>query len=104
MHVGVGRVGHRDEIDHHPIPVGELETAVEVQVDGELGALQQGGDRGGVEIRRAGEVDADPHDRDGRAESGRVAAPGEASATAWIGDRLHAAVRLTGTEVVAGGT
>lgn len=103
MHVGVGRVGHRDEVDHHPIAVGEPETAVEVQVDGELGALQQGGDRGGVEVRRAGEVDADPHDRDGGAEGGGVPAPGEASATAGIGDRLYTAVRPAGAEVVTRG-
>lgn len=101
--VRVGGVGHRDEVDHHPIAVRELESAVEVQVGGELCAFHQGGDGSGIEVRRAGEVDSDPQDGHRRPECGGVPCPGEASATTVIGDRPHASVWLTGAEVVTGG-
>ncbi|WP_280220970.1 hypothetical protein [Nocardia neocaledoniensis] len=103
VQVRVGGVGHRDEVDHHPIAVRELESAVEVQVGGELCAIQQGGDGSGIEVRRAGEVDTDPQDGDRCRERGGVPCPGEASATTVIGDRPHTSVCLTSAEVVAGG-
>jgi len=90
----VGRSADRDEVDHHPIVGQQPETTVEVQVDGELGPLEQGGDGCRVEVSRAGDGDADPQDGDRDTERAGVSTPGEASTAVLVGDRPHPAVGL----------
>ncbi len=100
-HVSRCRVADRDKVDHHPVAGQELLASVEVQVDGELGQLQERLDDRRIELAGAGDTDADSEHRHGRGESGGESAPGEAAATLLVGDLAHSSVRMLGTQVLA---